>query len=126
LLEKRALTPLFDLVVTANCVQRHKPDPEGLHHIARQFNCCPTRLVMIGDHDADMGAARAAGSMGIRANWHGLTPGLRCGLGFPTLDSIEALVAITTTIPPNMASTFSVNSIPMPRTQNSTEVLKGH
>lgn len=94
LLAKRELTGHFDLVVTADCVRRHKPDPEGLHHIARYFDCCPTSLVMIGDHDVDMQAAAAAGSRAVRANWHGLTPGAPCSLGFPTAESIEDLVNI--------------------------------
>jgi HAD superfamily hydrolase (TIGR01509 family) len=96
LLAKRGLAGHFDMVVTANCVRKHKPDPEGLHHIARHFDCCPTRLVMIGDHDVDMQAAAAAGSRAIRANWHGLTPSLPCSFGFPTAESIADLNSMTT------------------------------
>jgi HAD superfamily hydrolase (TIGR01549 family) len=91
LLKKNSLDHYFDLVIAADCVSKHKPDPEGLSRISDQFGCGMEDVLMIGDHDVDVLAARAAGAMIIRANWHGFRVGQTCNLGSITAHSVAEL-----------------------------------
>ena len=94
LLHKHDILHYFDQTVFADCVARHKPDPEGLLKLANLFNCLPSDMVMIGDHDVDMQAAQRAGAIGIRANWHGFTPELTCTLAHSTCHSVHQLSSL--------------------------------
>jgi phosphoglycolate phosphatase-like HAD superfamily hydrolase len=94
LLQKHGLDALFEVLVTADCVTRHKPDPEGLHYVSRQWACPIEELVMIGDHDVDMIAARSAGALPIRANWHGFSPGFQCDVGAMTIHRVDTLAEV--------------------------------
>ncbi|NJP36886.1 HAD family hydrolase [Alkalicoccus luteus] len=53
----------------AGDVYTPKPDPESLFAAASYFQTEPDRLLMIGDTDADTGAAAAAGSIGAAVKW---------------------------------------------------------
>ena len=72
------LSPYFSFFMSGTCVSNCKPAPEGLLRIAQAFDCDPTALVMVGDHDNDMLAARACGAKAIRALWN--DPSLDCEL----------------------------------------------
>ena len=61
LLEKSALAPLLDLVVTADQVGRRKPDPEPFLHACRTLGVGAAQAVVIGDSANDAEGARAAG-----------------------------------------------------------------
>jgi|688.fasta_scaffold128835_3 HAD superfamily hydrolase (TIGR01549 family) len=91
LLRKHQLDKYFDVIVTGDCVENHKPDPEGLQRIAGHFACSVSDLVMIGDHDVDIAAAQSAGALPIRANWHGFRDGQNCHLGAETIHSVREL-----------------------------------
>jgi HAD superfamily hydrolase (TIGR01549 family) len=91
LLRKHKIEKHFEIVITGDCLENHKPDPEGLHRIANHFNCDTSQLVMIGDHDVDITAAKSAGALPIRANWHGFKEAKNCPLGAMTIHSIRDL-----------------------------------
>lgn len=91
LLKKHELDKHFEIIVTGDCIENHKPSPDGLHKIATFFQCAPSELVMIGDHDVDIIAALTAGALPIRANWHGLRDGQACQLGAETIHCIKDL-----------------------------------
>jgi HAD superfamily hydrolase (TIGR01549 family) len=91
LIQKHGLSALFDVIVTADCINQHKPNPEGLHYVARQWGCSVRDMVMIGDHDFDMMAARSSGAMPIRANWHGFHPDMECDYSAMTIQSVDGL-----------------------------------
>jgi HAD superfamily hydrolase (TIGR01549 family) len=55
------LTDYFDLVVTADDVKVHKPDPQGVLLALDYFGTTKQQAVMLGDTDKDLGAARNAG-----------------------------------------------------------------
>lgn len=55
------LVDLFDLVITADDITEHKPDPEGILFALKTFGVEKTRAVMLGDSDKDLGAAQNAG-----------------------------------------------------------------
>lgn len=99
LLEKRGIIHFFEVVVSADCIIKHKPDPEGLFLIANVFGCVLADMVMIGDHDVDILAAKATGALPIRANWHGYMPGAECDFGALTIHSVQDLAAILTRDP---------------------------
>lgn len=70
ILDYTGLSRYFSYRVSGSCVGKHKPDPEGLLKIASHFGCDPSQLVMVGDHDYDVQAAKAVGATAIRASWH--------------------------------------------------------
>jgi pyrophosphatase PpaX len=60
-LERAGLLPLIEVVVSAEDVTRHKPDPEPVHLALARLGVKPDAAVMVGDTPADVGAGRAAG-----------------------------------------------------------------
>lgn len=70
-LEHSGLGRYASMLVSGNCVQRHKPDPQGLEILANHHKQDLSDFVMIGDHEMDMQAGRKAGAHTIRASWHG-------------------------------------------------------
>ena len=58
-----------DLVVTADDVHTHKPDPFPLVYAADKLGVDVTRTVYVGDSPHDMAAAKAAGSVAVAALW---------------------------------------------------------
>lgn len=61
LLEKSALAPFLDAVVTADQVGRRKPHPEPFLHACRTLGVPPGHATVIGDSANDAQGARAAG-----------------------------------------------------------------
>lgn len=61
LLERCGLIDSFDLVVSGDTLERKKPDPAPMLHVAQRFDAAPGDVVAIGDSLNDALAARAAG-----------------------------------------------------------------
>ena len=61
LLERSALAPLLDVIVTADQVGRRKPDPEPFLQACRTLGVAPADAAVIGDSANDAEGARAAG-----------------------------------------------------------------
>ncbi|MCX7875846.1 MAG: HAD-IA family hydrolase [Melioribacteraceae bacterium] len=59
-LDKLGLTKYFDLIVTGDDIENHKPSPEGIEIFINQFNLDRNRVLMIGDAPADIIASRNA------------------------------------------------------------------
>lgn len=59
-LDKLGLTKYFDLIVTGDDIENHKPSPEGIDIFINQFNLDRNKVLMIGDAPADVIAARNA------------------------------------------------------------------
>jgi HAD superfamily hydrolase (TIGR01509 family) len=55
------LTAYFDLIVSGNDVENHKPHPEGILRILETFAIPPAEALMVGDSMNDLRAARGAG-----------------------------------------------------------------
>jgi pyrophosphatase PpaX len=60
-LKKLGVDHYFDLIVTGDDVENHKPSPEGILKFVNQFSLKPERVLMIGDSVADIEASRKAG-----------------------------------------------------------------
>lgn len=51
----------FDLIVTGDDVEKHKPDPEGILKFVDMFNLNKSKVLLVGDAPADIQAAHDAG-----------------------------------------------------------------
>ena len=60
---------LFDIVVTGDDVENHKPSPEGINKFLSQFSLNPQRVLMIGDAIFDVDAAKSAGVKSALVLW---------------------------------------------------------
>jgi len=59
-LRKIGVYDLFDMIVTGDDVEIHKPSPEGIDVFVQKFNLNRDKVLMIGDAPADILAARNA------------------------------------------------------------------
>lgn len=64
----------FDLFVTPESTERHKPDPEPALFAARELGVAPERCVFIGDAVFDIQCGAAAGMDTVLVKWGGLDP----------------------------------------------------
>jgi HAD superfamily hydrolase (TIGR01549 family) len=60
-LKKLGVDHYFDLIVTGDDVENHKPSPEGILKFVNHFKLKPDRVLMIGDSASDVKASREAG-----------------------------------------------------------------
>lgn len=60
-LKKIGIIDLFDMIVTGDDVEIHKPSPEGINVFVEKFSLDRDKVLMIGDAPADVIAARSAG-----------------------------------------------------------------
>jgi HAD superfamily hydrolase (TIGR01549 family) len=70
IVQHSGLAPYVDEFVSGTCTTLRKPHPEGLLRIIEKFQSHPSEITMVGDHEHDVTAAKAAGSRGVRASWH--------------------------------------------------------
>lgn len=73
-LEKMAIAPYFDLLVTPENTEQHKPNPEPAFYAARQLNLEPADCVFIGDAVFDIMCGKSAGMDGVLVSWGGNEP----------------------------------------------------
>jgi pyrophosphatase PpaX len=66
------LEDFFDVVVTAEDTERHKPDPEPLLHALAAVGATPGQAAYVGDSTFDVRAAKAAGMLAVAVAWGGL------------------------------------------------------
>lgn len=60
-LEEVGVVHCFDMIVTGDDVQEHKPSAEGILKFVNEFNLPKEKVLMIGDAVSDVKAARSAG-----------------------------------------------------------------
>lgn len=70
-LEMTGLHVHVDKLVSSDCVPARKPEIHGMVQLKEHFGRENHEIVMIGDHDMDMIAARSSGVTAVRAAWHG-------------------------------------------------------
>lgn len=51
----------FDLILSGDDVEEHKPSPEGINRFIEKFNLRPDRVLMVGDAIHDVMASESAG-----------------------------------------------------------------
>ena len=62
----------FDGLITAENIGQYKPQPDGLYRLCEQYQILPEKLLMVGDRDVDIRAAKAAGADGCFYNTNGI------------------------------------------------------
>ena len=70
ILKHSGLAELTEACISGTCVDRRKPDPEGLLRLVDRFGCRPDEVTMVGDHEHDVTAAKSVGARAVRASWH--------------------------------------------------------
>lgn len=96
LLERLGVASSFDYIVTADDMQRMKPDPQSVKMVLDHFKVAPEQAVMIGDMKTDILAGRAAGvhtvgitsGYGKRADLEDAGPDALIGSGTELIDLI--------------------------------------
>jgi pyrophosphatase PpaX len=69
-----ALAKAFDVVVSHEDTERHKPEPEPVLFALEKLGGSPSEAVYVGDSPFDIGAAKAAGVFAIAVGWGGIHP----------------------------------------------------
>jgi pyrophosphatase PpaX len=68
------LEPYFDVVVTADMTERHKPDPEPVLKALELLDSDPSEAAFVGDSPFDVGAGKAAGVFTVAVSWGNIHP----------------------------------------------------
>lgn len=63
------LLPLMEVVVTADSVTRHKPDPEPVRFALERLSVAPGHALFVGDSPHDVNAGNAAAVRTVAALW---------------------------------------------------------
>jgi pyrophosphatase PpaX len=67
-----ALEANFDVVITADDTERHKPAPDPILAAVARLDASPTEAVYVGDSPFDVRAAKAAGVYAVAVGWGGI------------------------------------------------------
>lgn len=67
--EKFDLAKFFDIIITADDVKAHKPDPQPILTALERLGSRPENAVMIGDTKLDLLCARNAGTDSVLVGW---------------------------------------------------------
>jgi pyrophosphatase PpaX len=59
----------FDVLITSEDTERHKPDPAPVHAALERLGRGPARACYVGDAPFDLRAARAAGVAAVGVTW---------------------------------------------------------
>jgi len=70
IVQHSGLKPYFDAFISGSCVKDKKPNPEGMGKILAQLGVASEGVVMVGDHEHDVWAAKGASVKAVRASWH--------------------------------------------------------
>ena len=96
MLEAYDLLTVFDAVVTASDVTAPKPAPEGIYKICGLLGVLPVETLFVGDSQADMAAAVAAG-----ANFAAYgNPSLKTALHAENMHALEQIIGSLETVSP--------------------------
>ena len=68
------LEPYFDVVVTAEMTDRHKPQPEPVLAALERLGAAPAESAFVGDSPFDIGAGKAAGVYTVAVAWGNIHP----------------------------------------------------
>ena len=91
-----ALERNFDVVVTSDDTERHKPDPAPLLEALARLDEHPSRAAYVGDSPFDVQAAKAAQVFAVAVTWGGIHGRERLEEEEPdaVVDSAEELLAV--------------------------------
>ncbi len=84
------LRDYFDVIVTVEDTERHKPEPEPLLLALERLDARPAEAAYVGDSPFDVQAAKAAGCFAVAVTWGGIHSAERLAREAP-----DALVGTT-------------------------------
>jgi pyrophosphatase PpaX len=64
----------FDVVISQDDTERHKPDPEPVLAAVARLDATPADAAYVGDSPFDIQAAKAAGAFAVAVSWGGIHP----------------------------------------------------
>jgi pyrophosphatase PpaX len=70
--EVQPLEHHFDVVVTSDDTERHKPFPDPILHALELLEASPVQAAYVGDSPFDVQAAKAAGVLAVAVSWGGI------------------------------------------------------
>ena len=73
-LDKFGIEKFFDVIITADDVTRHKPDPQPVDIALERLGASKEQAVMIGDTKQDILCAKNAGVLAVLVNWSAAIP----------------------------------------------------
>jgi pyrophosphatase PpaX len=62
----------FDVVITSDDTERHKPSPEPILTAVERLDAAPAQVAYVGDSPFDIRAAKAAGVYAVAVAWGGI------------------------------------------------------
>jgi pyrophosphatase PpaX len=68
------LEPYFDVVVTSDMTERHKPDPEPVLKALAELGAEPAEAAFVGDSPFDVASGKAAGVFTVAVAWGNIHP----------------------------------------------------
>ena len=68
-MEQFGIRDLFDVIITCDDVQEHKPDPAPLNKALELLGALPEEAIMLGDSKYDIGCANNAGVDSVLVTW---------------------------------------------------------
>jgi pyrophosphatase PpaX len=90
------LRDFFEVVVTSENTERHKPDPDPILHALEVLRSGSGDAVYVGDSPFDVAAAKAAGVFAVAVAWGGMHPLERVIAAEPdaVVESAEELLVV--------------------------------
>jgi pyrophosphatase PpaX len=94
--EQLPIEPYFDVVVTSEQTERHKPSPEPILRALELLGANPAATAYVGDSPFDIGAAKAAGVTAVGVTWGGIHRRDRLAAEEPDaiVDTVEELLGV--------------------------------
>lgn len=89
--KKYEFAKYFNIVVTANDTEKHKPAPDPLLLAMRQLNAKPEETVYVGDMQTDLSAAKMAGIKFAGANYGSVFPEKLVNADFKIMEPSDLL-----------------------------------
>ena len=74
-LKKLRIYDYFNMIITGDDVNEHKPSPEGILKFVEKYKLNPEKVLMIGDSPSDIEASRAAGVKIASVLWDSYSKG---------------------------------------------------
>lgn len=95
LLDTLGVIDYFDCIVTADDLQRMKPDPQSIELVLARFGVEPGAAVMVGDMPTDIQAGKAAGTQTVGVTYgYGKASALRESKPDALVDSPSELLEV--------------------------------
>ncbi|MBZ0293697.1 MAG: HAD-IA family hydrolase [Anaerolineae bacterium] len=91
-LERAGIAACFEVIISAEDVTRHKPDPQPLWMALEKLGVTPAQAVMVGDTLADVQAGKNAGTQTVGVTYGFAGPAIAASQPDHVIDDIASLL----------------------------------